>query len=183
VSAAPVISLVPKRHSLVEYLDDIETIQTTLESLDDEQLEDGAREDLERMMVEAIAGTRAKVDRTAGILTAFETAAAAAKAEAARQAARMKYFERSVARIESYVLATLSASGLKKLDGTISTLAARNNPPSVVIDDVDAIPADFMRSPAIPADVPDKAAIKRVLAAGDLVPGAHLEVAVRLVRS
>jgi hypothetical protein len=181
------LSLVPARkHSLVEHLSDVEAIQTTLESLDDDAMGPEAREDLERMLMEAIAGTRVKVDRTAAILSVFETATAAATAEAVRLKARAEYFERQRKRLETYVLAVMSASGLKKLDGATSTLASRNNPASVVIDDESRIPWDFFRVPEPrpdPPPAPDKKLIAQALRAGSAVEGARLVASQRLVRS
>lgn len=173
----------PARHSLFDYLDDVDAIATTLESLADDETSDEARADLERMLADALAGTRAKIDRTSGIIVAFETAAAAAKAERDRCSARAKRFESQINAIESRVLSIMAANGLKKLEGNVSTLAARSNPVSVVIDDVDEIPSTLMRSLPIPADVPDKKLIAENWRRGVAVPGTHIEQNSRLTRS
>ncbi len=178
------LALAPRRiqHTLFEYLEDVEAIQTTLDSLADDETSDDARADLERMLAEALAGTKAKVDRTAGILTAFETAAGAAKAEAARCTARVKHFERQIEQIEERVLAIMAAAGIKNLDGAVSTLTSRANPLKVVIDDVEEIPPILMRSPPIPDDVPDKKAIAESWKRGVGVAGTHVEAGSRLER-
>ncbi len=182
--AAPPSQLVPPpRKSLRDLLDDVDAIRDTLDSLDDDTLDDAARDDLSRMLVAAIAGTREKVDRTAGVLAQLEADAAAAAAECARLADRRKRFERHAARLADYVLAALSASNLNELRGNTATLTRRANPVSVVVDDPTAVPAEFLRVPDPPPPSPDKAAIKAALKAGGDVSGCRLIQAQRLVRS
>ncbi len=171
----------PARHTLFEWIDDTVTILDTIDGLD--EADDEAREDLERRLAFTLHGTREKVDRTAGVLGSLEVAAAAAKAEAARCSARAKRFESQIAQIESRVLAIMAANGLKRLEGNVSTLSSRACPVSVVIDRLEAIPYEYLRSPAIPADVPDKRAIGDAWKKGIAVAGTHIAASERLVRS
>ena len=183
MSAAPVLALVPKRPRLVDYLDDVESILDTLDGLEDG--DDEARDALSAMLIDKIAGTRAKTDSTARVLASLEAAEAAALAERARLDTRAKYFARQQQRLTDYLLAVLDASKLDKLDGDVSTLARRRNPARVVIDSEAEIPWEYMRlpdPPPVPDAVPDKAALKQALKDGP-VNGCRLLQSYRLVRS
>ncbi|GAF88042.1 unnamed protein product, partial [marine sediment metagenome] len=57
----------------------------------------------------------------------------------------------------------------------------QKNPPHVCIDDDDKLPAEFIITPPVPDDRPDKAALKKALTAGQKVPGARLDYSFRVV--
>lgn len=185
--AAPSLALVPPRISLREHIAEVDALIELVESLDESnaaELSPGVVEQLQRDLISALAGTKQKVDNTARVLADFETGIAAAKAEEKRLKARAEYLERQKDRLEQYVLATLEASGLKKIDGHTSTLAARTNPAKVVVDvEVEDLPFDYIRTPPIPRDEPDKKKIAEALKRGEEIPGCHLIQTTRLVRS
>lgn len=177
----------PAPSSLRSYIAEVDALASLVESLDEgEDIEDEQRDQLHALMIDAISGTKEKVDRVCAVLAQYEAAAAAAAKEAERLVARKKHFERQRMRLEGYVLNTLEASQLPKIDGHTSTLAIRKNPPSVEIHDATKIPEIYMRTPEPPpppAPVPDKAAIKKAIGAGFTVEGAYLSNSYRLVRS
>jgi hypothetical protein len=70
--------------SLYDRVEELQLILSTLDSLDDDELAPGAREQLERDLVRAIAGTREKVDRTSAVFAQFEASEAAADREIER---------------------------------------------------------------------------------------------------
>ncbi len=186
--SAPALSLIPKRMSLWEHVQDVDAIADLVFALDDAgSMTPEAEEQLQHALIRANAGTKAKVDRTASVLASFEAAEAFASAEAERLAKRAATFRRSRERLTDYVLATLDASKLDKLEGDTSTLARRKNPAKVIVDDETAIPIDFLRfpdEPPPPPPVPDKAAIAKALKLDPAsVPGARLVQTFRLVRS
>lgn len=85
--------------------------------------------------------------------------------------------------LKQYLLFNMQACGMTKIQSEYFTLATRKNPPSVVIDDVTAIPDKFMRQPdpkPLPPKAPDKAAIAAAIKAGEIVPGCHVEQNERL---
>ena len=177
------LSLVPKPSSLMARLSEVDLIASTLEALDDAGITDGERDALSVLLIDAIQGTREKVDRTAAVLAEFEAAADAAKREMDRLCKRRESFARQHDRLCDYVLATLSASALKELCGNTATLKLRLNPVAVTIDDPEAVPAEFKRQPVPPPPppaVPDKAAIKVALQSGVDVAGARLTRGSRL---
>ena len=176
---------VPKRGglTLVDRLDDISTILETLDSLADDEHSPQYREVLELQLTLAISGTREKVDRTSAVLGALQAASEGADCEIARLAQRKKRLEGAADRLTDYVLATLAASGMKKLDGHTSTLAARNNPPSVRIAEGATVPGEYLRQPPPPPPVPDKTALKLAIQAGAEIAGVFVVQTQRLVRS
>lgn len=183
-ASASALALVPKRMSLYEHVRDVEGIADLVEALDAaEELTPEVSEQLSHALIDAIAGTKDKIDRTTSVLAQFEQAEAAAKAERDRLDRRVKYFARQRERLEEYVLAVLTASKLPKIDGNTSSVAVRKNPPRLVIDDASEIPWDYMTLPEPPDPAPDNAAIKAALKGGAAVPGCRLVQTNRLVRS
>lgn len=80
--------------------------------------------------------------------------------------------------LEQYVLYVMRTLDVKVLEGDVYTLRRRNNPVSVLVDNVDALPEDCVVHKV--TTQPDKAAIKAKLQAGEAVPGASLQVSERL---
>lgn len=188
--SAAALSLVPRRLSLslFELVADVDNITGLVFSLDDAgEMTPEIEEQLQHALIAAVSGTRAKVDRTAAVLERFESAQASALAESARLATRAASFARYRERLETYVLCTLEASKLDKLEGDTSTLARRKNPAKVQIDDENAVPADFWRypePPPAPPPVVDKKLVGAALKAKpDSVAGCRLVQGYRLVRS
>ena len=171
------------RKSLGDYISGVDAIIDTIESLDDETLDDAARLELSEMLIAELAGTRRKVDNVSAALATWESLEAAASREIERLEARRVRFARLRTRLEDYTLALMEASQLPKLEGDVATLTRRSNPPSVYIEDAAAVPAAYKRTPATPAPVADKTAIGRAIKAGAVVPGARLVQTSRLVRS
>ena len=169
--------------TLVDRIDEISTILETLDSLSDDEHSPEFREELELQLVTAISGTREKVDRTSAVLGALQAASEGAACEIARLVQRKKSLEAAAERLTGYVLATISASGLKKLDGHTSTLAARNNPPSVRIAEGATVPDEYLRYPPPPPPTPDKTALKLAIQAGAEIAGITVVQTQRLVRS
>jgi hypothetical protein len=179
------LTLVP-RQSLGSHISSTDAIAAAIDQLDDDGIEPELRADLIAALVDAIAGTRQKVDATNGVLAMLEARAAAAKAEIARLDKRAGKATRDYARLEAYVLATLEEKQIDRLEGETSTLARRLNPASVIVDDPAAIPVAFLRwppQPPPPPEQPDKVAIKAALKAGLKVAGCRLAQTAKLVRS
>lgn len=101
---------------------------------------------------------------------ALSSAAAAKVARTALQAREARFEARADA-LKSKLGEVLDAMGIKKLErptATVSRLAPRA---SVEITDESSIPSQLCRTKV----EPDKAAIKRILEQGDMVPGAQLK--------
>ncbi len=173
----------PAKISLRAHIEGVDAIAQTVESLDPDDLTPEDRDELSAMLIAAIAGTKRKTDDTARVLAMFEHLEAAAKGERDRLDARMKYFARQTQRLTDYILATLDASQLDRLDGETSTLRRQKNPARLVIAEGATIPEEFLVYPDPPAPHPDKDAIKRAIKAKREIFGCSLAATFRLVRS
>ncbi len=75
----------------------------------------------------------------------------------------------------------MTMSGIKKLEGSTDGFRAWANPPAVLIDDIEALPSDYVRY--IQRTKPDRQMIARSLKAGAVIPGCSLKQTMRLVRT
>jgi hypothetical protein len=182
---AALLLVEPRSISLAQHMDEVECICDTIESLGDGDLQDEARDELSRRLLDAIAGTKRKVDNCSAALAMYEHAAEAAAKEEKRLRDRREFLDKQKSRLEDYVMATLTASGLKKIEGSTSTLAIRSNPPRVVVDvPASELPFEFVRVAEIPADEADKKRIAEALKRDPAsVPGCRLVPSQRLIRS
>jgi hypothetical protein len=154
---------------LAEHIGEVDQIIELVEMLETaEELTNLRPEELQLTLVHAITGTKTKVDDTSHALACFETAIMAAKAEEQRLKLRRDYFQRQKERLETYVLALLSASNLPRIEGVTSTQTCRQR-----------ICASLPR----PRRRRIRRRIERALKAGEIVPGCRLVQKARLMRS
>ena len=113
-----------------------------------------------------------KAVNVAAFIRNIEATADAIKAAEKQQAERRKALENRAAGLREYLLYCMKSTNIAKVENPLFKLAIRKNPASVIIDG--EVPAEFMKLPEPPAPVPDKAAIKAAIEAGQTVPGAHL---------
>ena len=106
--------------------------------------------------------------------------AAKIKEAIAGMSARAKRLEDSAEWLSSYLLANMLAIGERKISSPYFVIAAKKNPPSVIVDDEASIPDRFLSYKPAPAPVPNKVAIKAAIAAGEVVAGARLEQSTKL---
>ena len=98
-----------------------------------------------------------KVDSVAKAIRSYEAEAKAYKEEAEILISKARTAANKMDRLEDYLLRQMIAVGKDKVDGLFK-VSVRLNPPSVVVVDEGAIPADFLRH--IPESwEPDKKAI------------------------
>lgn len=97
--------------------------------------------------------------------------------------AREKAMQSRHEALKKYLLDNMQQNNITRLEALDLSFVAsvQNNPPSVVIDDESAIPADYWRIPPMPAPVVDKTLIKSAIKDGFEVAGAHLTTTQRLV--
>jgi hypothetical protein len=101
------------------------------------------------------------------------------KEEEKRIAAKRKAVENRAKRLTEYLKMNMEASGMMELEIGTKKLKIQNNPPLVVIDNEEALPAKFFTVIPETKQV-NKAAVKEALKAGP-VDGAHTEQGTRLV--
>jgi Siphovirus Gp157 len=173
----------PVRQSLGAHVSGVDFIVDAIEQLlESDEMTPELQNELGTRLVEAIAGTKAKVDATAAVLAMYEGVEAATAKEITRLQERATRYKRRREHLELYVLAVLETSKLPRIDGQTSALILRKNPPRCIVDEGANLPEHLMRQPPTPAPVPAKDLIKRALVAGEAVPGCRLEHSNRLVR-
>ena len=113
----------------------------------------------------------------------FEMHNAAIDTEIARLQALKAQRIKKAQGLQDYLLTNMQAAGIEKIECPLFKISIRKNPPAVEIIDQSEIPAELMVTPEPKPVVaaPDKAAIKKLLTAGSVVPGAQLTQGVRLV--
>ena len=95
-------------------------------------------------------------------------------------AARHASLQRAAGRGRKLIQELMQSARRERVTTALFSLALKKNPPAVVIDSEAALPVAFLYFPEPPAPVPDKKAIAAAIKAGEIVPGAHCEQAVRL---
>lgn len=115
-----------------------------------------------------------KATNTACVIRNMQALAASIKEAEAAMAARRKALEARAESVTKYLLDCMQHAGIQKIECPHFALAVRQNPPAVVINEPELIPAEFMRQPEPPPPAPDKKAIGDALKAGRDVSGAHL---------
>lgn len=148
------------QNKLLELNLDEQTIQDTLE---------GESTELE-----------AKIEDYGFVIRNMESFAEAMKAEESRMADRRKAQEKKVAQIKEWLLTNMQACGITKIECPAFTIAVRQNPAKVIVDNEASIPAEFMVTPPAPPPAPDKKAIAIAIKAGNEVPGCHTEHGFRI---
>lgn len=82
-------------------------------------------------------------------------------------------------RLEKAVIYSMDSMQVKSILTGKGELKTKTNPPAVIIDDLTAIPSEYVTTKI--DLVPDKTAIKKAIKAGEEVPGAHIEQGTKLV--
>lgn len=95
-------------------------------------------------------------------------------------AARAKATSNRADSLRTYALNAMVACGIAEVKTADFVAKWKENPPSVVVDDDNQIPATFMRQPETPPPAPDKKAILAAMKEGQEVAGCHLERRKRL---
>lgn len=116
----------------------------------------------------------AKATNVAMFVRNMEALAEQIKQAEAQMAARRKAIESRAESVRDYLLHNMQRTGISKIESPWFKIALRNNPPSVVVDDPELIPARYMRQAEPPPPAPDKKEIKAAIEFGENVPGARL---------
>lgn len=156
--------------TLREIEDDLVAYFDTLQGMD---AADPLRPELERKIAQTMEAEVRKVDNVARAMAQLENKAAFAAAEIKRLQSRKQAAERALERLEQYVQRTMEDAGQRKIEGRTSTLSLQASPPSVIITDLTAIPAEF-RTIVPETYTVSKAELAKVMKKGFAVPGAEL---------
>lgn len=191
--------------TLYEAADELRTLFDTLDGLDDP----AELAEFEKEMEPALKRALQKVESFVAFLRHLDSQIELCAGEIARIKAHQQRFETMQERLEDYAIRAMQASGVKSLGSPTAKLRIAQNPPSVVIENEDQVPAKCktvtikLRAELWPRLIDiatriDKAVdwndhlargkvetsrteIATALKAGETVPGARLERKVRLV--
>jgi hypothetical protein len=141
-------------------------------------------EDVLRDTLEGLGGElQLKAQNVARFIANQDAMAEAIDSAGEAMRVRAKRLRNRTAYLRQYLLVNMQAANLPRLESPELVIAIKKNPPSVVVFDEAAIPAEFKRTPPPappPVPVPDKKAIGDALKAGTDVPGCRLEQGFRL---
>lgn len=94
--------------------------------------------------------------------------------------ARHAALQRAAQRGRQLILDVMQAAGRERASTALFALSVKRNPPCVVVDRAEEVPAQYFIHHEPPPPTPNKKAIATALKAGLAVPGAHVEQSVRL---
>jgi hypothetical protein len=138
-------------------------------------------EDVVRDTLESISGDlETKAVNVASFVRNLEASAEQIKAAEQQMANRRKAIEKRAENVREYLLSNMIHAGISKIECPYFKLSVRENPVSVVINELGLIPAAYMTEPVAPTPSPDKELIKKAIGDGFEVPGAHLARGKRL---
>lgn len=124
----------------------------------------------------------AKADRYMYVLQALEAQMQIAEERANEWKALLFASEKAIKNLKNRLLHTMTAAGLQEITGYETTWRMQANPPSVIIEDENKLPGQFIviETPP-PIRKIDKKLIADFLKKDQVVPGAHLERTYRVV--
>lgn len=82
--------------------------------------------------------------------------------------------------LEHYLLTNMQHCGIKRIEHPLMTIAVRDNPGAVIIEDETRIPWEYMTQPPTPPARAEKKLIADAIRSGKEVPGARLEITQRV---
>ncbi len=133
----------------------------------------------EQTIADTLEGLSGELEQKATNVAMFvrnlEATAAQIKDAEKQMAERRKAIEAKADSIRQYLKANMQRTGITKIECPYFAISLKKNPPSVVIDDLSSIPAEYMVTPPPPPPAPDKALIKSAIQSGKDVAGAHIE--------
>jgi hypothetical protein len=161
----------------------VEAILALIEQSDEIANADDGRGQESQPFEQALLCDPRTADQVNNALAYLEALATMTAGEIARQQARQRAIQETAATLQRATLEVMAKADTTKIHGQHVTLMRKLNPPSVRIEDPEAIPAQYTRQPPPPPPVPDKTAIKRAIESGTYVPGAALTRGARLERT
>jgi hypothetical protein len=121
-----------------------------------------------------------KATNTVAVARNLEALSGAIKDAEEQMKARRKALENRAAAIRAWVLRSMQAGQIDRIETPLLRIRRVKNPDKVAIDAPSQIPAKYFRFPDPPPPELDKRALLVDMKAGVEVPGAHLESTERL---
>lgn len=111
-----------------------------------------------------------KVENIVRLIKNLQAEVEALKAEEKRLAKERKIRENKIENLQGYLFDTISGLEKREVKGGIFTVSIKKNPPKTVVEDLNAIPRQFIvNTPSI-----DKKMLKEALKNGEIIEGAKL---------
>ncbi|MFV9180724.1 siphovirus Gp157 family protein [Serratia marcescens] len=120
-----------------------------------------------------------KLDATISVVRGFEGQANVCDAESKRLAARKKSWENQAGLLKKYILECLLTSGSDTVKTDMNTFTARKGSQSLVVDDEELLPDEYVESYTEVVSKVKKDELKKAILAGTEITGAHLETGPR----
>lgn len=120
-----------------------------------------------------------KLDATMAVVRGFEGQASVCDAESKRLAARKKSWDNQAGLLRKYILECLLTSGSDTIKTDLNTFTSRKGSPSLVIDDEELLPDDYVESFTEVVNRVKKDELKKAILAGTEIKGAHIEIGPR----
>lgn len=130
----------------------------------------------EEAVRDTLEGLQGELEQKAVNVAAFirnlENTASGIKEAEQAMAKRRRAIENRIKAVKDYLLSNMVHTGIQKIESPWFVLGVRKNPPSVVVEDLEALPSQYRQE--VITVKPDKVGIKGALKDGQPVPGAHL---------
>lgn len=111
-----------------------------------------------------------KVENIVRLIKNLQAEVEALKAEEKRLARERKIRENKIENLQGYLFDTINELEKKEVKGGIFTVSIKKNPPKAIVEDLNAIPKQFIvNTPSV-----DKKMIKEALKNGEKIEGAKL---------
>lgn len=114
-----------------------------------------------------------KVENVLKLIKNEQAYAEALKAEAKSFSERAKVSENKIESLKAYLVSSIEVAGLKSVRAGMMSVSLRAPSKSVEVTDATKIPVDYVEFDTVIK--PDKLAIKKLLEAGQEVPGCELK--------
>lgn len=147
-----------------------------LERLDPEEIDEATL----LATLEGLEGEIAlKAESCAAYIMNVESFATAVEEAAKKMQIRADRINARAEKVRAYLMTQMDAMGQTKIETPEFTMQIKKNPQSLIIDDIDKIPAKYKYFPTVLAAV-DKMSVRDALDKKEVVPGAHLHQGRRL---
>lgn len=156
---------------------DIEKAIQFLSEINEEELSEEEKEEIEIMLEELSSRSEEKIDNFVRVRNTLLGIVSACKEESKRLNQRAASIQKAIDRMDNRRISNMTSLGIIKAKGKIYEVSLRNSE-RTIIDNEDELTIEFVTIKE--EKVPNKKLIKDTLKCGHVVPGAHIEKVTRL---
>lgn len=152
---------------LYELSQNFRNLQQVLENAEEDE---NLKELVINSMKELECDLSTKVENIVRLIKNLQAEVEALKAEEKRLAKERKTRENKIENLQGYLFDTISGLEKREVKGGIFTVSIKKNPPKAVVEELNAIPKQFIvNTPSV-----DKKMLKEALKNGEMIEGAKL---------